>query len=65
MGWMSKLIERHNNKAKCLICEKTVSQDAAVVEYRYDGGTGQAFLCAKCEEEMNNSKLDDIDDEAI
>lgn len=62
MGWMSKLIDRHNNKAKCLICDKTVEKDAAVVEYKYDGGIGKAFLCKECEIEFGQTKLDDIDD---
>lgn len=62
MGWMSKLIERHNKKAKCLICEKAVLQDAAVIEYQYKDGIGKAFLCPQCEKEMSKSNLD-FDDE--
>ena len=65
MGWMQKLIERHNNKAKCLVCEKIVKKDAAIVEYRYDGGIGKAFLCKVCEEEFGKTQLNGDIDEAI
>lgn len=62
MGWMNQLIHRHNKKAKCLICEEAVPQDAAVLEYQYKNGVGKAFLCPKCEKLMNLSNLD-FDDE--
>ena len=62
MGWWNELIRRHNNEAKCLVCENTVPKDAAVVEYRYDGGVGKAFLCTKCEKEFSKSNLDFDDD---
>ena len=62
MGWMSRLINRHNGKEKCLVCDAPVGKDAAVVEYKYQDGKGQAFLCEKCEAEFNQSKLDDIDE---
>lgn len=62
MGWMQKLINRHNGKERCLVCSSIVKPDAAIVEYRYDGGTGQAFLCETCEERFNETKLDGIDD---
>lgn len=62
MGWMSKLIEHHKHKAKCLICDEICGENAAVVEYRYDGGTGKAFICEKCADEMDKTVLDDIDD---
>jgi hypothetical protein len=66
MGWMSKLISRHNGREKCLVCEKIVGKDAAVVEYRYDGGMGKAFLCDSCEKEFGQTQLSDGDiDEAI
>ena len=65
MGWWNKLVQRHNGTAKCLICEKGVPKDAAVIEYKYDGGIGKAFLCEKCETEMNTPKMDLDDDFTI
>lgn len=65
MGWMSKLIERHNKKAKCLICDSIVGDDAAIVKYSYDGGVDQAFICKKCGDDMNQNKLEDDIDDAI
>lgn len=62
MGWMSKLINRHNGKEKCLVCDAPVGRDAAIVEYRYHSGKGQAFLCSECEEEFNTTSLGDIDE---
>lgn len=62
MGWMSKLIEKHNKKAKCLICEKPVGDDAAVVKYSYQGGEDQAFICKACADDMDQNRLDGIDD---
>lgn len=65
MGWMTKLIERHTEKAKCLVCENTVPKDAAIVEYRYNGGVGKAFLCEKCENNFNTPQLGLDDDLSI
>lgn len=62
MGWMNKLISFHNKKEKCLICESTVGENAGVVEYRYQGGIGKAFVCEKCADEMNQNNLGDIDE---
>lgn len=54
-----RLIGLHNKKEKCLICNKTVTDDASIVNYKYQGGTGQAFICKKCADEMDKTKLDD------
>lgn len=62
MGWMSKLIERHNNKAKCLICEVVVPKDSAIVEYKHADGIGKAFLCKGCEEEFGTTRMGGADE---
>lgn len=61
MGWMSKLISLHNKKEKCLICEKPVGDNAAIVEYSYADGIGKAFICETCSNEMNETRLEDED----
>jgi hypothetical protein len=57
-----KRISLHNNKEKCLVCRKSAGKDAAVVNFKYQGGTGQAFVCKKCADELDKTKMDDIDE---
>ena len=57
-----KLIGLHNKKEKCLVCEKPVGNDAAIMKYKYGGGEGQAFVCKKCADTLDRPKLGDIDE---
>ena len=57
-----KLIGLHNRKEKCLVCEKTAGGEAAVLRYRYQGGEGEAFVCKKCADNLEKSKLGDEDE---
>lgn len=57
-----RLIGLHNQKEKCLVCQKTAGDDAAIVNYKYEGGEGQAFVCKKCADELEKPKLGDIDE---
>lgn len=54
-----RLIGLHNNKEKCLICDKKAGKDAAVVNFKHQDGISQAFVCKKCADQMDKSKLDD------
>ena len=54
-----KRISLHNNKEKCLVCRKPAGRDAAIVNFKYRGGSGQAFVCKKCADQMDKTKLDD------
>lgn len=54
-----KRISLHNKKEKCLVCGKTAGDGAAVVNFKYQGGTGQAYVCKKCADQMDKTKLDD------
>jgi hypothetical protein len=53
-----KKISLHNNEETCLVCSKPAGKDAAVVNYKYQSGTGQAFVCKKCADELDKTKLD-------
>lgn len=57
-----KLIGLHNKKEKCLVCGCAVDDSAAVMNYKYEGGEGQAFVCKKCADQLEKSKLGDIDE---
>jgi len=53
------------SKKVCLLCEADCTKDYSVVKYRYEGGQiGEANLCAKCSEDINNSEngLGDVDE---
>lgn len=62
MEWMQKLINRHNGKEKCLVCERSVGKDAAVIEYKHMDGMDKAFLCKACEKKFGETKMDGIDE---
>lgn len=60
-----KQISLHNGKEKCLVCSKPAGKGAAVVNFRYQGGTGQAFVCKQCADEMDKTHLDDTNYDTI
>jgi len=57
-----KLIGLHNQKEKCLVCEKPAGKDAAIMRYKFEGGEGEAFVCKKCADALEKPKLGDLDE---
>lgn len=59
--WISRFLEKlRNDKNLCLICNKNAGKNPAIVQYKYEGGLGEAFLCDKCDDSMNKTKMEDI-----
>jgi hypothetical protein len=66
MSWMQKLIELHNKKANCLLCDSEVDKDkCAVIEYRHAEGSDKAFVCDACAVQLDTSNLRFDDDQSI
>lgn len=60
-----KRISLHNKKETCLVCNKPVGDDAAVVNYKYLNGTGQAFVCKKCADDMDQTSIEGTGYDAV
>lgn len=46
-------------KHVCLICEKRIGDDSAVVRYRYaEDQMGEARLCNKCANKLDKAEVD-------
>ena len=42
----------------CLVCNKKIGKDYSEVRYKYQGGTGTAYVCKSCSNDMDKSNMD-------
>ena len=52
MNWL-KIFKEKQNRKKCLVCHKKGNHTASV-QYSYQGGVGEAWLCNKCAKQFDN-----------
>jgi hypothetical protein len=61
MNLFSKF-KNQSSSHPCLVCNKKIGKDYSEVRYKYQGGTGTAYVCKKCSEEMNKPNVNkDVD----
>jgi hypothetical protein len=56
MKLLSKLLNKETRK--CLICQKSLGKNFAEIQYKYDGGTGTAYACSTCGDELEKNRLE-------
>jgi hypothetical protein len=57
MNLFSKF-KKQSSSHPCLVCNKKIGKDYSEVRYKYQGGTGTAYVCKICSEEMDQSNID-------
>jgi len=55
MNLISKLMNK--KEQNCLICQKSLGENFAEIQYKYDGGTGTVYACSVCGDELEKNRL--------